>query len=92
MQTNLKHFLVTLHNLFHMVTGNIKHTIIILGLINMYLLPHVCIKHIFDLPAVWKKIPKPPLSLIKLLMSDKENNSLGKHVAPLAHINKYSDA
>jgi hypothetical protein len=39
-----------LPNLFHRVTGNTKHTIIFLGLVGMYLLPHVCIKSIFDLP------------------------------------------
>ena len=33
-----------LPNLFHRVTGNPKHTIIFLGLLCMYLLPHVCIK------------------------------------------------
>jgi hypothetical protein len=37
-------------NLFHRVTGNPKHTIIFLGLVCMYLLSHVCIKNIFDLP------------------------------------------
>jgi hypothetical protein len=35
-----------LPNLFHRVTGNTKHTIIFLGLVGMYLLPHVCIKNI----------------------------------------------
>jgi hypothetical protein len=39
-----------LPNLFHRVTGNPKHTIIFLGLVCMYLLSHVCIKNIFDLP------------------------------------------
>jgi hypothetical protein len=39
-----------LPNLFHRVTGNTKHTIIFLGLVCMYHLPHVCIKNIFDLP------------------------------------------
>ena len=43
-----------------------------LGLVCMYLLPHVCIKNIFDLPDAWKKngfstdrhkkIPCPPPS------------------------------
>jgi hypothetical protein len=32
------------------LTGNPKHTIIFLGLVRMYLLPHVCIKNIVDLP------------------------------------------
>jgi hypothetical protein len=39
-----------LPNLFHRVTGNTKHTIIFLGLVGMYLLPHECIKNIVDLP------------------------------------------
>jgi hypothetical protein len=39
-----------LPNLFHTVTGNPKHTIIFLGLVCMYILPHVCIQIIFDLP------------------------------------------
>ena len=39
-----------LPNLFHRVTDNPKHTIILLGLVCMYLLSHVCIKNIFDLP------------------------------------------
>jgi hypothetical protein len=38
-----------LPNLFHRVTGNPKHTIIFLGLVCMYLLPHVCMENIFDL-------------------------------------------
>jgi hypothetical protein len=41
-----------LPNLFHRVTGNPKHTIIVLDLVCMYLLPHVCMKNIFDLPNV----------------------------------------
>ena len=41
---------------FHRVTGNPKHTIICLGLVCMYPLPHVCIKNIFDLPDACKKI------------------------------------
>ena len=41
-----------LPNLFHKVAGNPKHTIIILGLVCMYLLPHVYIKHMFDPPDV----------------------------------------
>jgi hypothetical protein len=87
-----------LPNLFHRVTGNTKHTIIFLGLVCMYLLPHVCIKNIFDLPDAWKKngfstdrhkkshAPLPP-SLIKLLVSNKENKWVGRHVTPLGHIN-----
>ena len=39
-----------LPNLFHRVAGNPKHTIIFLGLVCMYLLPHLCIKNMFDLP------------------------------------------
>jgi hypothetical protein len=39
-----------LPNLFHRVTGNPNHTIICLGLVCMYLLSHVCITNIFDLP------------------------------------------
>jgi hypothetical protein len=46
----------SLPNLFHTVTGNPKHTIICLGLVCMYLLPHVCMKYIFDLPDAWKEI------------------------------------
>ena len=88
---------------FHRVTGNPKHKIICLGLVCMYLLPHVCIKKIFDLPDAWKKIgfstdrhkkshaPLPP-SLIKLLVSNKENKWVGRHVTPLGHINEYSDS
>jgi hypothetical protein len=38
------------------VTGNPKYTIIFLGLVCMYLLPHVCIKNIFDLLMVEKKL------------------------------------
>ena len=83
-----------LPNLFHRVTGNTKHTIIFLGLVGMYLLPHVCIKNIFDLPDAWKKngfstdrhkkshAPLSP-SLIKLLVSNKENMWVGRHVTPL---------
>ena len=67
-----------LPNLFHRVTGNPKHTIIFLGLVCMYLLSHVYIKNIFDLPMLEKKIgfstdrhkkshAPLPLSLIKLL-------------------------
>jgi hypothetical protein len=85
-------------HLFHRVTGNPKHTIIFLGLVCMYLLPRVCIKNIFDLPDAWKKngfstdrhkkshAPLPP-SLIKLLVSNKENKWVGRHVTPLGHIN-----
>ena len=36
-------FLVTLPNILHGVSGNPKHTIICLGLVCMYLLPHACI-------------------------------------------------
>ena len=69
-----------------------------LGLVCMYLLPHVCIKNIFDPPDAWKKkgfstdrhkkshAPLPP-SLIKLLVSNKENKWVGRHVTPLGHIN-----
>ena len=83
---------------FHRVTGNPKHTIIFLGLVCMYLLPHVCIKNIFDLPDAWKKkldslltdIKKShaslPPSLIKLLVSNKENKWVGRHITPLWHI------
>ena len=44
---NPGHFYLTF---FHRDTGNPKHTIIFLGLVCMYLLSHVCIKNIFDLP------------------------------------------
>ena len=82
---------------FWQVTGNPKHTIICLGLVYMYLLPHVCIKNIFDLPDAWTNwilywqtykshAPLPP-SLIKLLVSNKENRSVGRHVTALGHIN-----
>jgi hypothetical protein len=59
-----------LPNLFHRVTGNPKHTIIFLGLLCMYLLPHVCIKifliylmcekKLDSLLTDIKKNPKPP--------------------------------
>ena len=50
MQKKKKKSWSPLPNLFHRVTGNTKHIIIFLGLVCMYLLPHVCIKNIFDLP------------------------------------------
>ena len=101
-KTKTKNSWSPLPNLFHRVTGNHKHTIIFLGLVCMYLLPHVCIKNIFDLPDVWKKLdsllrhkksqaPLPP-SLIKLLVSNKENKWVGRHVTPLGHINEYSNS
>ena len=70
MQKNKNNFLVTLPNLFHRVSGNPKHTIIFLGLVCMYLLPHVCIKicliylmcekKLDSLLTDIKKIPSPP--------------------------------
>jgi hypothetical protein len=61
-------FLVTLPNILYRVTGNSNHTIICLGLICMYLLPHVCIticliyllcETKLDSLLTWK-IPRPP--------------------------------
>ena len=66
-------------------TSNPKHTIIFLGLVCMYLLSHVCIIELFLIyPMLEKKIGFStdrhkkshapfPLSLIKLLVSNKEN-------------------
>jgi hypothetical protein len=73
-----------LPNPFHRVTGNPKHTIIFLGLVCMYLLSHVWIKIFLIYPMLEKKIgfstdrhkkshAPLPLSLIKLLVSNKEN-------------------
>jgi hypothetical protein len=50
MQKKSKKSWSPLPNLFHRVTGNSKNTIMFLGFVCMYNLPHVCIKHIFDLP------------------------------------------
>ena len=92
-------------NLFHRVTGNPKHTIICLSFVCMYLLPHVCMENMFDLLYLMlEKIldslltdikkshaPLPP-SLIKLLVSNKENKWVWRHVTALGHINEYSDS
>jgi hypothetical protein len=102
-KTKTKHSWSPLPNLFHRVTGNYKHTIIFLGLTCMHLLPHVCIKIFLISLMCEKKMdslltdiknPKPPSppSLIKLLVSNKENKWVGRHVTPLGHINTYSDS
>jgi hypothetical protein len=54
-------------------------------------------KNIVDLPGFstdrHKKSQAPlPPSLIKLLVSNKENKGVGRHVTPLWHINEYSDS
>ena len=92
-----------LPNLFHRVTGNPKHTLIFFRSCMHVSFTSCIYKHIFDLPNVWKniwfstdrhsKIPSPsPPSLIKLLVSNKENKWVGRHVTPIGHINEYSNS
>jgi hypothetical protein len=75
-----------LPKLFHRVTGNPKHTIIFVGLVCMYLLPHVCITifliylmcetKLDSLLTDIKKIPSPPLPSLIMKTSEWEDMSL----------------